>query len=243
MEAEAQPWGEPVLRALHEITTARHADDVCNAVQQFVSEQGYVGFAIGRDIDGSTWVGDPVIHTWPPALVKQYIRHRRIEVDRGIAALRGGAASYTWQRSTSYSSKIDEVMGALLEEAQVEGGLLVDIRGGVSRLSVFSLMARDTPQPSAQFVDACRMVGDAALLRLTLRPRRRPHLRDALTDRQFEILTWAARGKSNRDIATILGLTERNVVYHLGRAMTAIGVQSRSQAAAWLAQQAPEVLF
>ena len=87
------------------------------------------------------------------------------------------------------------------------------------------------------------MVGDAALLRLTLRPRRRPHLRDALTDRQFEILTWAARGKSNRDIATILGLTERNVVYHLGRAMTAIGVQSRSQAAAWLAQQAPEVLF
>ena len=66
--------------------------------------------------------------------------------------------------------------------------------------------------------------------------------RMGLNARQIEILRWVARGKSNRDIAVILRLTERNVVYHLSSAMTAIGVHSRSQAVAWLAQHHPHLL-
>lgn len=241
-KAGAQPSPDSLLRTLHAITLARRVDDVCAAVQRFVVEQGYISFAIGRDIDGPTWNGGPEIHTWPRAIVTKYIKHRRVEVDRGIAALRGGAQTYTWQRPTAFRTKMDETMALLLEEAQIEGGLLVDIRGGVSKRSVFSLMAKEAQLPSEHFIDACRMIGDAALLRLTVPSQPRPRFAQPLTDRQIDILTWAARGKSNRDIAAILELTERNVVYHLSKAMAAIGVQSRSQAAAWLAQNAPEAL-
>jgi DNA-binding NarL/FixJ family response regulator len=57
----------------------------------------------------------------------------------------------------------------------------------------------------------------------------KPELR--LTDREIEVLTWVARGKSSSDIATILGISERTVNFHLDNAMRKAGVTTRVQAA------------
>jgi DNA-binding CsgD family transcriptional regulator len=230
-----------LLQGLHDITLARSAHDVAHAVQRFATEHGFVSFAIGRDIDGQQWVGDPEIYTWPSSLVNGYIRLRRIESDKGIAALRDGSPLYSWKKRSVSQSAAEEKMLHLLDEAGIGGGILVGIRGGVSRCSVLSLSMRTPRRLSSTLVDACRLIGDAALLRLTVQaPMPAPGA--SLPARQIEILRWVARGKSNRDIAVILRLTERNVVYHLSSAMTAIGVHSRSQAVAWLAQHHPHFL-
>lgn len=52
-----------------------------------------------------------------------------------------------------------------------------------------------------------------------------------LTDRELQVLTWVARGKSSSDIATILGISERTVNFHLDNAMRKAGVATRVQAA------------
>jgi DNA-binding NarL/FixJ family response regulator len=52
-----------------------------------------------------------------------------------------------------------------------------------------------------------------------------------LTDREIEVLTWVARGKSSADIATILAISERTVNFHLDNAMRKAGVATRVQAA------------
>ncbi|HWV53960.1 response regulator transcription factor [Pseudorhodoplanes sp.] len=52
-----------------------------------------------------------------------------------------------------------------------------------------------------------------------------------LTDREGQVLTWVARGKSSSDIATILGISERTVNFHLDNAMRKAGVATRVQAA------------
>jgi DNA-binding CsgD family transcriptional regulator len=54
----------------------------------------------------------------------------------------------------------------------------------------------------------------------------------ALTLREAEVLTWIARGKSNRDIAEILGLSPRTVNKHLEQIYTKLGVENRTAAAA-----------
>ena len=54
----------------------------------------------------------------------------------------------------------------------------------------------------------------------------------ALTMREAEVLVWIARGKSNRDIAEILGLSPRTVNKHLEQIFVKIGVENRSSAAA-----------
>jgi DNA-binding response OmpR family regulator/DNA-binding CsgD family transcriptional regulator len=54
----------------------------------------------------------------------------------------------------------------------------------------------------------------------------------AITLREAEVLTWIARGKSNRDIAEILGLSPRTVNKHLEQIYAKLGVENRTAAAA-----------
>lgn len=51
-----------------------------------------------------------------------------------------------------------------------------------------------------------------------------------LTERQSEVLALMARGKSNRDIAEQLGLSEGTVKIHITAIFKALGVSSRTQA-------------
>jgi len=51
-----------------------------------------------------------------------------------------------------------------------------------------------------------------------------------LSARELEILLWAARGSSNRQIATTLSISEATVKRHLANAYSKIGVSSRNEA-------------
>lgn len=53
-----------------------------------------------------------------------------------------------------------------------------------------------------------------------------------LTSREAEVIYWLSCGKSNRDIADILGISNRTVDKHLEHLFTKIGVESRSSAVA-----------
>lgn len=52
-----------------------------------------------------------------------------------------------------------------------------------------------------------------------------------LTHRESEVLLWIAKGKSNRDIGEILGLSARTVTKHLEQVYVKLGVENRASAA------------
>ena len=52
-----------------------------------------------------------------------------------------------------------------------------------------------------------------------------------LTQREAEVLLWIAKGKANRDIADILGLSARTVNKHLEQIYVKLGVENRASAA------------
>ncbi|HEX5355376.1 MAG TPA: DNA-binding response regulator [Aquabacterium sp.] len=54
----------------------------------------------------------------------------------------------------------------------------------------------------------------------------------ALTPRETEVLGWLAKGKTNRDIADILGMSHRTVNKHLEHIFEKLGVETRAAAAA-----------
>jgi two-component system, NarL family, response regulator LiaR len=58
-----------------------------------------------------------------------------------------------------------------------------------------------------------------------------PENPEALTDRETEVLTLVARGKSNRQIASELFVEEQTVKSHVLNILRKLGVQSRTQAA------------
>jgi DNA-binding response OmpR family regulator len=65
----------------------------------------------------------------------------------------------------------------------------------------------------------------AGVARLELWPKR-----VELNDREVEALTWAARGKTSAEIATILGLTKRTVDFHIDNARAKLDAATRTEA-------------
>lgn len=51
-----------------------------------------------------------------------------------------------------------------------------------------------------------------------------------LTPREAEVLIWVAQGKSNADVAAILGMSDKTVKQHLGVCFQKMGVESRNAA-------------
>ncbi len=51
-----------------------------------------------------------------------------------------------------------------------------------------------------------------------------------LNDREVEVLTWVARGKTSLEIAGILGLTKRTVDFHTDNARNKLGASTRTEA-------------
>jgi DNA-binding NarL/FixJ family response regulator len=51
-----------------------------------------------------------------------------------------------------------------------------------------------------------------------------------LTDREAEVLLWVAQGKSNGDIAILLGMAEKTVKKHMGNIFDKLGVEGRNAA-------------
>ncbi len=51
-----------------------------------------------------------------------------------------------------------------------------------------------------------------------------------LNDREVEVLTWVARGKTSADIAQLLGLAKRTVDFHIDNAREKLGAATRTEA-------------
>jgi DNA-binding NarL/FixJ family response regulator len=80
-------------------------------------------------------------------------------------------------------------------------------------------------------------LGEAMAL-LQVRPVADTRLREAdLTRREIEVLSWLAKGKTNRDIGDILGLSPRTVNKHLEHVYAKLGVETRASAAALMTRE------
>src|SRR5262245_51257042 len=89
-----------------------------------------------------------------------------------------------------------------------------------------------TPMDSP-FCDRCRDLAETLLLLANLcRPQEASQWAPGeLTAREREVLQWVAAGKTNRDIAEILGARPRTVEKHLERVYQKLGVECRTAAA------------
>lgn len=58
--------------------------------------------------------------------------------------------------------------------------------------------------------------------------------RNSLTERQTEVLSWVARGKTNAEIAQILSLKTKTIGKYLERIFPKLGVENRTSAASFI---------
>lgn len=116
--------------------------------------------------------------------------------------------------------------------AGVTHGLAFSVYGPNARNGLFAAeLGPDTPRLPAADLAALRWAGQAMHLRYCelLAPQLgRP---PSLSEREAEVLSWVARGKSNATIGEILGISSHTVDAHLRRIYLKLGVVDRLSAA------------
>lgn len=221
--------------ALCSIACAASQEDIRRALQEFTVGCGFESYGLARNVNRPDWEGEPDLSTWPQALIEGYIRLQMTRFDTTLAAIRHGESQCHWTRLSVFSDMRANPVTRVMHDFGLKGGVVVSLRAGVPSCGALSLISRGEDVASPELIEAARLVGDVALARLAcLRAANFSASRlEQLSQRQLEILAWVARGKSNRDIAAIVGLTERSVTYHLSEIFRRLGVTSRVQAAAW----------
>jgi DNA-binding NarL/FixJ family response regulator len=110
-----------------------------------------------------------------------------------------------------------------LEAALAPGATLGVVTAAGIRLSVRNLGAAALGETMLLFAVQREGAGGASSARLA---------EAALTPRETEVLSWLAKGKTNRDIGEILGTSPRTVNKHLEHIFEKLGVETRAAAAA-----------
>ncbi len=152
--------------------------------------------------------------------------------DPVLGACRRSVVPVGWEAVAGRS----ESAAAFLDRARAHGvgrcGLTVPVHAPGGRLALLSVSGEDG---DAQWRSLVReRVSDVALLACHLfetpeEPRAEPGL---LSNREAECLRWSAQGKTLRDTAAILGLSERTVRFHLENARHKLDALNTRHAAA-----------
>lgn len=217
---------------LREISKAACRAQLHKAVSDAVQASGceYYMFASSVPVEEGLSFA-PAMHTLPASIVDAMVSMGLYRSNPVLAELRKSNNAVVVSMSISDPNPIIAEVSRLVSRFGIVGAALVPVLSATNDMSVIGgYSCRCTPSPEA--VSLLRMIGTAASLRLL-------ELHDlpeppTLTNTQANILQWAAAGKSNGDIAEIIGLSPRNCQYHMGEIFRKLGVATRSQAIAAL---------
>jgi DNA-binding response OmpR family regulator len=154
---------------------------------------------------------------------------------RHLLAVKGNGTVHwsTPQATRLINAATNSDDGVDIVAARIAGWMLERDKPGFVRDASFALT--ENGKATLQFSFLGAIGADEHLFRLTAANRRpddqtlRQHF--PLTQRESEVLLWIAKGKSNRDIGDILGLSSRTVNKHLEQIYVKLGVENRASAA------------
>lgn len=237
-EADLEPFSREytALSMLRPLSDAMSAEHICRCLQRFATALGALHFAFlvfnrAEPELNAIWVAEDVADWWRPLTP---------ELNALLYTSRAGAPStsvaHTWfcVRQPARGADFNDVLlkgvrSGLLVPAEplapgdTAGCIMLGFAGWAASLPV----RHDLQFPVS--VAHAASLGLDAYLRLHHRPAS-PNVR--LSPRESECLRWASVGKTSWETASILGVSERTVNFHLGNAFAKLNVNNKQAAVA-----------
>jgi len=145
-------------------------------------------------------------------------------MDMLMPVMDGVAATATIRRELPDTEVI--ALTSVLEDEKVVGA----VRAGAIGYLLKDTEADDLRRAIKAAADGQVQLSPKAAARL-MREVRAPDSPEALTERETDVLRLLAQGKSNKEIAHLLSLSEKTVKTHVSNVLAKLGVPSRTQAA------------
>jgi DNA-binding NarL/FixJ family response regulator len=196
----------------------------------------------GFEVGGTDYVTKPVS---APVVVARLMAHTRVwrmmratrEVVQALEVpmLAADAGRLLWLNRAARALLQTCLPGVTLSDdaplpSALQGLLLEGTEGEAVQIELGGMSLRVDPVSEAGA--SLRVVSLAVLGRAAPAAPAATPAASRLTARETEVLLWVARGKTNRDIAEILGMSPRTVNKHLEHVFEKLGVETRTAAAA-----------
>lgn len=217
---------------LESISCAKTKEGVAAATERLALRMGFEWFQVVDFFDPSAQELIHNVHNAPPSM-RDY--HQQLGAIRRDPIISRAAASYIpfrWSAS-DYASE-DSVDQETLTRRVAAGylsGFAAHACAVRSQCCIFVVSTGRAELQAEQ--DLVRVMADvllAASYIQTALERVSPYQMPSLRPRELECLHWCIAGKTAKETAKLLGISERTVNQHLGRIMETLGVSTKTMA-------------
>jgi LuxR family transcriptional regulator, activator of conjugal transfer of Ti plasmids len=219
------------------LQTAKSADAFERIAARVTAGLGFERFAYLR-----LGTGTPtLISSYPKSWTDRYFRLGYQQLDPVVHRARSENALFSWGGEAS-SPKGTREQRRFFDEAMTFGiraGITVPIRAGFGCTAAFTLATSDREPQAKRLVadrrDVLQLVGLYFHAHITARPEvvsTGPSGGGELTQRERQCLAWTAQGKTVADIAVLVEIAPRTVVFHLENARRKLDAASIAQCVA-----------
>ncbi|SPJ24916.1 autoinducer binding domain-containing protein [Palleronia abyssalis] len=174
--------------------------------------------------------------TYPGAWIEHYQQNEMASKDPTLRLASRSIAPLDWARAAAICEG-DRVMLEASDFGLPRNGVTVPVRGPFGDIGMLSVSAHGSPEQwKKQFA---HIRSDLQSMAVYLHDRvvqsftdQNPAMRPLMSQREIEILQWIAVGKTQRDVGTILSISDRTVEVHLRSARTKLSALTTTQAVA-----------
>jgi LuxR family transcriptional regulator, quorum-sensing system regulator BjaR1 len=226
-------YGQEAFAFIEELDRLSTTDDVMNAMEQALAPFGFENFIVAG-IDPKRRFDEQVLaNRWPSEFFTQYTRENYLLFSPIARWCRRWTTPFEWSEA-SYAHERDpralEVM-RVAARFRIKRGFVVPIHGlnGYEAAVSMSGVDLEIPPASKPAIHLMALYAFDHMRRLTGATSKNI---PSLTQREREVLTWAAQGKSASEIAEILKITKRTVDEHTQITVRKLGAKNRTHAVA-----------
>jgi LuxR family transcriptional activator of conjugal transfer of Ti plasmids len=178
--------------------------------------------------------------SYPKSWTSRYFALRYQHLDPVVRRARREHDLFSWSGDVS-NPKGTREQRAFFEEATafgIKSGVTVPIKGGFGQIAAFTLATGESALSDRRIDEAkdlVQLVGLYFHTHVTARLASQSNplaVEPVLTQREHQCLMWASRGKTAADIAILIEVTPRTVIFHLENARRKLGAATTAQCVA-----------
>lgn len=183
-----------------------------------------------HDIEQKPGIG--VIHNYPGDWMKYYFEHSFDKIDPVMVYGLTQIGSYTWDVIPTHMNLKEKQIDCLNfgREAGLNNGICTPLRGINNQLAGLSLASSEKYDSFDGKIDLITAYSNHFYIswkrfHLTKTGGETPNY--VLTEREREILTWVAKGKTDWDISMILGMSTHTIDWHMRNVFKKMNANNR----------------
>jgi LuxR family quorum sensing-dependent transcriptional regulator len=220
------------------VTDTRQAEadeDLFRLLKRAVAQHGYdrISLWVIDDPDLPQRVhGRGVLHNFPEELRGYYKENNCDSYDPVMQALRIQTGSLDWEahEKQSHYKPLQTRLYNVAREGGLHNGISTPIwgrHGLMASLGLASTEKRDATHANLDLIGALTTQFYLSYKRLNAQPASQRIQASGITPKEAEILSWVAAGKTDAEIATILGISRNTVDTHMRHVFAKLDAHSR----------------